>query len=636
MSGTPREHILAYLHAGSRAGRALLATGAGTGLAAAGAEAGGADLVVVYNSGRYRSAGLSSLSGLMPYGNANDVMLALAREVLAAADRVPVLAGVCATDPFRDRAALVAELARMGIGGIQNFPTVALVDGRLREELEATGIGFDAEVELMREARRAGLLTCAFVSDAAEARSMALAGVDVLAPHLGVTRASDEANALTRAAVSIQAMVDSAREVRDDLLVLFHGGPAATPADVQALLDRTDGVHGFFAASAVERGPVQAAVASAARSFRALRAGEPQEATGDAAPDFSTPPPELTLELTPETLPGYLRERGLVERDDELDVEELGGGVSNVILRYAANGGCGVVKQSRPRLRVEAVWLADVRRVLNERDAIAALEPRLPAGSVPEVTFTDAEHMAFGMRCAPPDAPLWKPLLLSGLLEPERATQAGALLRRIHDSTRDDPALERRFVCEPLLEQNRLDPWYRATAERHPELAEIIQYAGGRLLAVRTVLVHGDFVPKNMFLLPDQLLLLDYEVTHYGNPGYDVATFVNHMLLKGLRFAEHRGGFLELARRFWDAYVEGMPPGDRALAEDEGVLQLGALMLARVDGKSRVEYLVDHPGADHARELGRWLLRSRPATFEEVFDRYSSGVGSGEPVGVPA
>jgi predicted TIM-barrel enzyme/aminoglycoside phosphotransferase (APT) family kinase protein len=623
---TPRERTLGRLHAAVREGRALLATGAGTGLAAGAAEAGGADLVVVYNSGRYRAAGLSSLSGLMPYGNANDVMLELAAEVLGAVDRVPVLAGVCATDPFRDIEALVAELARMGVAGVQNFPTVGLVDGRLREELEATGIRFEAEVELVRVARRAGLLTCAFVTDVGEARRMALAGVDVLAPHLGVTRSASEGDALARAAAQVQAMADAGREVRDDLLVLFHGGPAASPVDVQVVLDATAGVHGFFAASSVERGPVQDAVRDAARSFRALRAGDRLDGARAimSAPDFSTVPPELGLELTPDSLPDYLRARGLVDPEADLEVEELGGGVSNVILRYSADGRCGVVKQSRPRLKVAALWLSDVRRILNERDAIAVLEPRLPAGSVPAVTFTDSEHMAFGMRCAPEDAPLWKPLLLAGRLEPERAEQAGALLRTLHDATRDDPDLEQRFVCEPLLDQNRLDPWYRATAERHPDLAEIIEYAVQRLLSVRHVLVHGDYVPKNIFLLPDRLLLLDYEVVHYGNPGYDVATFVNHMLLKGLRFAEHREGFLDLAQRFWSAYADRMPARDRALAEDEGLLQLGALMLARVDGKSRVEYLVDHPAADDARALGRWLLRTRPGSFDEVFDRYSA------------
>lgn len=611
MSRTPRERALRRLERGRR----LLAVGAGSGLVAAAAERGGCDLVVVYNSGRFRTAGQSSLSGLLPFGDANAIVLELAREVVAAVHDVPVVAGVCATDPFRDLDQLLGELRALGVAGVQNFPTIGLFGAELRDDLEATGIHFEREVELMRAGRRLGLLTCAFVTTPADATRMALAGVDVLAPHLGVTRAAP-GDALLAAAARIDAMTAAAREVRDDLPALFHGGPAASPGDVAQVLAAAHELDGFFAASAVERQPVERAVEDAVRAFVGPARAEP------TAPDFSQPPPVLPVELTPETLPGYLREKGLVGDDEPVEVEELGGGLSNVVLGWRTGDRDGVVKQSRPRLRVADEWLADVRRALNEHDAIALLAERLGSGAIPALTFSDPDAMAFGMARAPVDALLWKPELLEGRLELERARQAGRLLREIHDCTRDDEAVAERFGALPLLDQTRLDPWYRAAAARHSDLAATMDYAIERVLTVRRVLVHGDFVPKNMLLLDRGLLLLDYEVVHYGNPGYDVATFINHMLLKGLRFGEWRTGFVELARAFWSTYAGGLAARDRELAEQETVVQLGALMLARIDGKSKVEYLVDHPGAEAARTYARYVLRTRPGGIEEALDAY--------------
>jgi 5-methylthioribose kinase len=277
-------------------------------------------------------------------------------------------------------------------------------------------------------------------------------------------------------------------------------------------------------------------------------------------------------------------------------------------------------------LRVEEEWLSDVRRVLNERDAIALLAAGLPRGSVPELTFSDDEALAFGMASAPRGAILWKPELVEGRLDPARARQAGRLLHAIHEYTRDDPIVARRFTARPLLDQNRLDPWYRAAARQHPDVAEVIEYAIERLLTVRRVLVHGDFVPKNIFLLDDGLLLLDYEVVHFGNPGYDVATFLNHMLLKGFRGAEHKEGFTDLAATFWHAYAKRLDADELELVEQETLLQLGALMLARVDGKSKVEYLVGTAGAEEARAFALWLLRNRPGSVREVLEAYRATV----------
>jgi predicted TIM-barrel enzyme len=611
------------MRAARASGRTLLAAGAGTGIVAGAAESGGADLICVYSSGRFRRAGLSSLSALLPFANANELVLELVPEIVAAVDQAPVLAGVCATDPFLDLDGHVARLRRMGVAAVQNFPTIGLFDERFRDDLEATGISFEREAELMRAAQRAGLLACGFVTTPDDARRMALAGADVIAPLLGVTRGEQPGEALVRAADALQRMASAAAEVRDDVLVLFHGGPASTAADVTAVLARAPGVHGFFAASSVERQPVERAVRDAARSF----VGSALEYGADG-PDFATPPPELPLELTTETLPAYLKGRGIVADGDSIEVEELGGGLSNVVLAWRGAGRSGVVKQSRPKLRVADEWRADVRRVLNERDAIAVLALRLQTGRMPEITFSDDDLFAFGMNRLPDDAVLWKPELLAGRLDPARARQAGALLREIHDCTRDDPDVAARFVARPLLDQNRLDPWYRAAAAKHPDLAPIFEYAIERLLMVRRVLVHGDFVPKNIFLVDGSLVLLDLEVAHFGNPGYDIATFINHMLLKGFRFPERADDFCLLAEAMWDEYASP-GDGDEALVEHEALLQLGALMLARIDGKSKVEYLVDHPAADDARRFGRWLLRSRPISLREVFGRFRSAQAGG-------
>ena len=550
MSRTKRVIALDRLRAKIDSGRPIIAASAGSGLAAAAAEAGGADLLVVYNSGRFRAAGQGSLAGVLPFADANAVVRELSREVLAKANNVPVIAGVCAQHPFYDLDCLIAELAELGIAGVQNFPTIGLYGSGFVEDLEATGISFESEVELMRAARRAGLLTCAFVWDDVSAVRMSLAGVDVLAPHIGVTRAPSSEGGLPAAAAQIEQIAAAGRSVRDDLIVVFHGGPAARPHEVARVLELADGLHGFIGASSFERYPVERAIADAVSEL--VQAGNDAVVGASTAPDFDTPPPEIPLELTEATLPEYLRQRGLVSDGEELRVEELVGGVSNVVLRWEAGDKAGIVKQSRPQLRVPTEWLADVRRILNERDAIELLSKRVRPGSVPTLTFDDAEGLAIGMAPAPDKAILWKPELLSGTLDRERARQAGELLRSIHEATLDDPFVARRFTAGELLRQNRLDPWFRFAAGAHPDLELAFDYAIERLVDVRRVLVHGDYVPKNMFLLDDGLLLLDYEVVHFGNPGYDVATFVNHMLLKGFARPQNRLRLRRARRRLLD------------------------------------------------------------------------------------
>ena len=269
-----REDSLGRLRARIKAGEPIIGAGAGTGISAKFSERGGVDLIIIYNSGRFRMAGRGSLSGLMPYGDANAIVVEMAREVLPVVKDVPVLAGVCGTDPFRIMPVFLRELKAMGFDGVQNFPTVGLIDGTFRKNLEETGMSYDLEVEMVREARSIGLLTCPYVFDRDTARAMAKAGADVLVAHVGLTTkgsiGAETALTLEQAADRVQEMHDAARTVRDDVIVLCHGGPIAEPSDAETVLHRTQGIAGFFGASSIERLAAEPAIEEQARRFRAI------------------------------------------------------------------------------------------------------------------------------------------------------------------------------------------------------------------------------------------------------------------------------------------------------------------------------------------------------------------------------
>jgi predicted TIM-barrel enzyme len=269
-----REDILARLRAKAAGRRPIIGAGAGTGLSAKCAEAGGADLIIIYNSGRYRMAGRGSLAGLMPYGDANAIVLEMAGEVLPVVRDVPVLAGVCGTDPFRLMPRFLDQLAATGFAGVQNFPTVGLIDGVFRQNLEETGMSYAAEVEMIRLAAERDLLTCPYVFEPAQAEAMAAAGADVLVPHMGLTTSgsigAQTALSLDEATERVQAMRDAAVAVRPDILVLCHGGPIAEPDDAAYVLARTTGVAGFFGASSMERLPAERALTAQVRAFTEL------------------------------------------------------------------------------------------------------------------------------------------------------------------------------------------------------------------------------------------------------------------------------------------------------------------------------------------------------------------------------
>jgi predicted TIM-barrel enzyme len=264
----------ARLRATLRAGEVIIGAGAGTGLSAKCAQAGGADLIIVYNSGRYRMAGRGSLAGLMPYGDANSIVMEMGREVLPVARATPVLAGVCGTDPFRLMDVFLREVRGAGFAGVQNFPTVGLIDGTFRCNLEETGMGYELEVDMIREAVGLGLLTAPYVFDCDQAVAMAQAGADVLVAHMGLTTKGSigarTAKTLDDCVEEIQAICDASIAVNRAAIVLCHGGPLAEPEDAAYVLQRTEGVMGFFGASSMERLPTEAAITANMRRFKAL------------------------------------------------------------------------------------------------------------------------------------------------------------------------------------------------------------------------------------------------------------------------------------------------------------------------------------------------------------------------------
>ena len=269
-----RDAILDRMRAKLAAGKPIVGGGAGTGLSAKMSEAGGVDLLVIYNSGRFRMGGRGSLSGMMPYGDANAIVMDMAREVIPVVTRTPVLAGICGTDPFRVMKLFLRQVDQAGFSGVQNFPTVGLIDGRFRQNLEETGMGFGPEVDMIRTAHQMGLLTTPYCFDCDQAAALATAGADILIPHMGLTTkgtiGAETALTLEEAVRLVQEMHDAAKRINPDILVLCHGGPIAEPEDAQYILDQTEGISGFYGASSMERLPVEPAIEERVRQFTEL------------------------------------------------------------------------------------------------------------------------------------------------------------------------------------------------------------------------------------------------------------------------------------------------------------------------------------------------------------------------------
>jgi predicted TIM-barrel enzyme len=271
----PRAEALRRLRQQITDKKPIIGAGAGTGISAKFSERGGVDIIIIYNSGRYRMAGRGSLAGLMPYGDANAIVKEMAGEVLPVVKNTMVLAGVCGTDPFRLMPVFLKELKEMGFDGVQNFPTVGLFDGTIRQGLEETGMSYGLEVGMIAEAHKLDMLTCPYVFTPEDAKAMTKAGADVLVPHMGLTTkgaiGAQTALTLDDCVGKIQAMYDAAKTVRDDVMVICHGGPISEPEDAQYILDKTKGIVGFFGASSIERLAVEPAIEAQAKRFKEIK-----------------------------------------------------------------------------------------------------------------------------------------------------------------------------------------------------------------------------------------------------------------------------------------------------------------------------------------------------------------------------
>ncbi len=269
-----RSECLRRLREQVKAGKPIIGAGAGTGISAKCAEQGEVDLIIIYNSGRFRMNGRGSLAGLMPYGDANAIVVDMAKEVLTIVKDTPVLAGVCGTDPYRDMDVFLRELKNLGFSGVQNFPTVGLCDGMFRQNLEETGMGYGLEVDMIKKAHELDLLTTPYVFNVDEAIDMTKAGADVLVAHMGLTTkgsiGAHTSKTMDQCVKDIQAIRDEAVKINPDILVICHGGPISEPEDAEYILKNTEGVVGFFGASSIERLPTEIAITDQVKKFKSV------------------------------------------------------------------------------------------------------------------------------------------------------------------------------------------------------------------------------------------------------------------------------------------------------------------------------------------------------------------------------
>lgn len=340
------------------------------------------------------------------------------------------------------------------------------------------------------------------------------------------------------------------------------------------------------------------------------------------------PPSMETLEIREENIGAYLAGRNWPPGGGSLWVTSLGGGVSNIVLLVESDSARVVVKQSLEKLRVQDDWRARRDRILRERDCIRTLRGILPSSCLPEIVLEDDVNFLFAMTAAPPGVRAWKTDLLEGRVETAIAARAGDLLGRMHFYSCGDPKIRAQYADQTCFDQLRIDPYYRACMRHHPDVAgrigTLIEQMGRRRLA----LVHGDYSPKNMLVIRPtreeadtaaEIFLIDFEVAHYGDPAFDTGFLLNHLLLKSFYRPLWRIRYLEAACTFWRTYRAAIPPVIGKVVEEATCRHLGALLLARVDGKSPVEYL-DEEARNQVRSAARRVLLTQPCRLEEVFE----------------
>lgn len=321
------------------------------------------------------------------------------------------------------------------------------------------------------------------------------------------------------------------------------------------------------------------------------------------------------LELALRNAASYLGSRGF---SGPLRISELGGGVSNTVLLVESDHSRFVLKQALGKLRVEQDWFSDRGRIFRESAGMRAVAPWLPPGSVPEVLFEDRDNLLFAMSAAAQDARTWKTQLLAGEVRTETAARIGRMLAAIVRRSWRSPEWERIFGDVAVFDQLRLDPYYRSTAQRHPDLRGHFDALIADCLERRVSLVHGDWSPKNFLVIGESVTAIDFEVIHFGNPAFDAAFLLNHLLLKSFYRPEWRTRFAAAAAEFWAGFAQGLP-ADADWVEEATVRQLGGLLLARIDGKSPAEYIREEGLRERVRRFARDLILQPPRTMQEIF-----------------
>ena len=329
--------------------------------------------------------------------------------------------------------------------------------------------------------------------------------------------------------------------------------------------------------------------------------------------------------ISPENLLTYLREHGLFESGSEVKIRELGGGVSNIVLLVEADGVRWVAKQSLGKLRVEANWHSSRERIFREADSLEALGPPLGESTLPSVIHRDPDHYFFIMTAAPEGSRMWKNLLLEGQVDSRIARRAGTTLAQLGNSAAGKESVRKRFEDRTVFDELRLDPYYRVTAARHPDLREKFDRLIADSLEIRTGLVHGDYSPKNMLVREGGMFLIVFEVIHWGDPTFDTGFFLNHLFLKSFHGPQFALQYFRAVREFWKGFVEGRAARAREL-ELMTIRHLGCLMLARIDGKSPAEYIQDEGSKDRVRKGARRIILEEPGTLEDVISIVQSGL----------
>jgi 5-methylthioribose kinase len=335
-----------------------------------------------------------------------------------------------------------------------------------------------------------------------------------------------------------------------------------------------------------------------------------------------------SLIISPQNVPDYLDGRGLAGEDDVIEVRELGGGVSNIVLlveRSDSSDRRWVIKQSLEKLRVKDDWRSERSRIYREAEAIQALRSVLGESSLPEVIHIDRENFLFVMTAAPAGSVSWKESLLRGEVDLRVARQAGRLLGRMINAARSDAKLQKRFADRTVFDQLRVDPYYRTAARRHPDVRGAIVQLMANSWNIQTALVHGDYSPKNMLVRDGNIFLIDFEVIHWGDPAFDAAFFLNHLCLKSLHQPQFAPAYLDAVREFWKALTAEAPETASRGFESLAIRHLGAQMLARIDGKSPVEYVRDEERKDVVRAVAKRTLHEQPQSLEDAIQIIKTG-----------